>query len=338
MTAPHPHRQEARAGGGSPSGPQPKSSRPPAPRASARAGRPPRPGRAHRVERWLGRHPFGLALTAPYTAFVLVVFAIPFGFGVWMAFHDYFFTAPGVSVPHPFVGFDNFTAVLGDGDTRRAFRNLGVFMAINIPLTVVLALSLAAALNSATRWRVFFRVSYYVPYVTASVATLAVWLFLFNGSGAVNHALGAWAPEPSWLANKHLVMPLIALYVTWKQLGFYVLLYLAALQNVPRELHEAALTDGAGRWQAFRAVTLPAVRPVTSLVILLSLITSGQIFTEPFLLTGGGPNGASLTPALLIYQRGLEQGEPDAAAAIGLILVTAVLILATISRRVMERN
>jgi multiple sugar transport system permease protein len=80
------------------------------------------------------------------------------------------------------------------------------------------------------------------------------------------------------------------------------------------------------------------VRPVTSLVILLSLITSGQIFTEPFLLTGGGPNGASLTPALLIYQRGLEQGEPDAAAAIGLILVTAVLILATVSRRVMERN
>ncbi|MFF6853593.1 carbohydrate ABC transporter permease [Streptomyces antimycoticus] len=332
-------RDGTQAAGDPPRGRHPRPSLRHAPPAAATERRIPgrRPG-ASRLQRWLGNSPLGLVLTAPYTAYVLVVFIIPFGVGVWMAFHDYFFTAPGVSVPHPFVGFDNFTEVLGEEKTQRAFANLGLFMAINIPLTVVLALALASALNAATRWRGFFRVAYYVPYVTASVATLAVWLFLFNGSGAVNNVLGPWAPDPSWLANRHLVMPLIAVYVTWKQLGFYILLYLAALQNVPKELHEAALTDGAGRWQAFRAVTLPAVRPVTSLVILLSIITAGQLFTEPFLLTGGGPSGASLTPALLVYQRGIEQGEPDAAAAIGLILVTGVLIIATVARRVMERD
>ncbi|PPS90937.1 carbohydrate ABC transporter permease [Streptomyces sp. MH60] len=310
----------------------------PARGGAAHASAPPRRPPASRTKRWLGGSPLGLFLTAPYTAYVLVVFVIPFGAGVWMAFHDYFFTAPGVSVPHPFVGLDNFTEVLGEAETRRAFGNLALFMAINIPLTVVLALALASALNAVTRCRGFFRIAYYVPYVTASVATLAVWLFLFNGSGAVNHVLGSYAPDPSWLANKQLVMPLIAVYVTWKQLGLYILLYLAALQNVPKELHEAALTDGAGRFQAFRAVTLPAVRPVTSLVVLLSIITAGQIFTEPFLLTGGGPGGASLTPALLVYQRGIAQGEPDAAAAIGLILVTGVLVIATVARRITERD
>ncbi|MGW4736110.1 carbohydrate ABC transporter permease [Streptomyces shenzhenensis] len=333
-------RDGTRAAGDPPHGRRPRPSTRHAPSAAAHEPRVPgrRPRISRLVERWLGNSPLGLVLTAPYTAYVLVVFMIPFGVGVWMAFHDYFFTAPGVSVSHPFVGFDNFTEVLGEENTRRAFVNLGLFMAINIPLTVVLALALASALNAATHWRGFFRVAYYVPYVTASVATLAVWLFLFNGSGAMNNVLGSWAPEPSWLANTQLVMPLIAVYVTWKQLGFYILLYLAALQNVPKELHEAALTDGAGRWQAIRAVTLPAVRPVTSLVILLSIITAGQIFTEPFLLTGGGPSGASLTPALLVYQRGIEQGEPDAAAAIGLILVTGVLIIATVARRLTERD
>ncbi|WP_051426314.1 carbohydrate ABC transporter permease [Jiangella gansuensis] len=300
-----------------------------------------RPGtrrRSRRVERLLGEHPLGLLLSSPYVAYVLVVFLIPFGFGVWMAFHDFFFTAPGVQVPHPFVGFDNFGQVLGDPAVRQAFGNLLVFLVINVPLTVVLALLFASGLDAVVHWKGFFRVSYYIPYVTASVATLTVWIFMFNGNGVVNRVLGDLAPDPTWLANQNLIMPLIAVYVTWKNLGFYVLLYLAALQNVPAELHEAAQMDGAGKWQRFRAVTLPGVRPVTSLVVLLTIIMTGQIFTEPYLLTGGGPDGASMTPALLMYQKGIQQGQPDVAAAIGLLLVLAVMILSLASRRLTERK
>lgn len=293
-----------------------------------------RPGIA--VHRWLGDNPLGLVLSAPYTLFVVVVFLIPFGFGIWMSVHDFYFTAPGVEVPHPFVGFENFATVLGDPVVHQAFTNLLVFLVINVPLTVVLGLLLSSGLDAVVHWKGFFRISYYVPYVTASVATLAVWIFLFNGNGVVNSMLGSLAPDPSWLANPALIMPLIAVYVTWKNLGFYILLYLAALQNVPKELHEAAQLDGAGRWQRFRSVTLPAVRPVTSLVVLLSIITTGQIFTEPYLLTGGGPNGASMTPALLMYQQGIQQGKPDVAAAIGMILVVAVMIVSLISRRITE--
>ena len=287
--------------------------------------------------RILGRQPIGIVLTAPYVAFIAVVFAFPLGFAVWMSVHDYFFTAPGVSVPHPFVGLDNYKTVLTDPAVLAAFVHVGIFLIINVPLTVALSLVLAVALNRAIRFRTFFRAAYYVPYVTASVAVVAVWLFLFRSDGLVNQVLGPLAPDPSWLVSSTWAMPTIALFVTWKQLGFFILLYLAALQNVPKELYESASVDGAGAWRSFRSVTVPGVRPATALVLLLAIITGANLFTEPYLLTGGGgPDGASTTPVLLMYQLGIEQGKPDIASAIGVVLVILVLLIALATRRLNE--
>ncbi|GAA1945452.1 sugar ABC transporter permease [Microbacterium deminutum] len=289
---------------------------------------------ARRRRRILGENPLGLLLSAPYLIFIGVVFASPLVLAVWMSFHDYFFAAPGANVDRKFVGFDNFIAVATDPAVWRSFLNVGIFLLINVPLTVVLALVLATALNKVVRARVFLRVSYYVPYVTASVAVVGVWLFMFSDTGLVNHILGPLAPVPSWLINPYLAMPTIAIFVTWKQLGFFILLYLAALQAVPQELYESASTDGAGAVRSFFSVTVPGVRSATLLVLLLATITGANLFTEPYLLTnGGGPNGASTSPVLLMYQKGLEQGNPDVAAAIGLILVALVLIIALIERR-----
>lgn len=287
----------------------------------------------------LGRRPLGLLLSAPYALFIVAIFAYPLGIAVWMSFHHYIFTAPGVSVPRPFVGLDNYRSALTDPAVHQAFANILVFLVINVPLTVVLSLLLATALNSAVRFRAFFRVAYYVPYVTASVAVVGVWLFLFNSSGLVNKALGPLAPHPSWLVNSGLAMPTVALYVTWKQLGLFIVLYLAALQNVPKELYEAAAVDGASKWRRFRSVTVPGVRPATTLVVLYSLITGANLFTEPYLLTGGGgPDGASSSPVLVMYQRGIEQGHPDVGSAIGLMLVAAVLVVALLNYRLLERG
>nr|WP_241976432.1 sugar ABC transporter permease [Cryobacterium algoricola] len=277
----------------------------------------------------------GLLLSAPYLVFVIAVFAYPLVFAVYMAFHDYFFAAPGAQVDRPFVGLDNFQTVLSDPAVIRSFGNVGIFLLINVPLTVVLSLVLATALNKAVRGRTFLRVAYYVPYVTASVAVVGVWLFLFSGGGLVNQILGPLAPDPSWLISPTWAMPTIALFVTWKQLGFYILLYLAALQSVSTELYEAAATDGAGAIRKFFSVTIPGVRPATVLVLLLSTVTGANLFTEPYLLTGGGgPNGASTSPVLLMYQKGIEQGNPDTASAIGIILVIGVLIIAFIQRKI----
>jgi len=150
---------------------------------------------------------------------------------------------------------------------------------------VVLSLVLAAALNAKLPFRTFFRASYFVPYVTASVALIGVWLWLFSGTGLLNEMLGPLAPQPSWLVSDSWAMPVIALVVTWKQLGFYVLVYLAALQNIPGELYEAAEVDGAGAVQRFLAITVPGVRPATTLVVILATIVGANLFTEPYLLT-----------------------------------------------------
>ncbi len=285
----------------------------------------------------VGRQPLGIAFAAPYAVFLAVVFAYPLGLAAWISVHDYFFAAPGAAVARPFVGFDNFRAALSDPAVRRSFLNVGIFLVINVPLTVGLSLLLATALNGAIRARTFLRVSYYVPYVSASVAVVAVWLFMFSNNGLVNELLGPLAPDPSWLVNSTLAMPLIALFVTWKQLGFFILLYLAALQGVPKELYEAASMDGAGKFRSMTNVTVPGVRPATTLVVLLATITGANLFTEPYLLTnGGGPNGASASPVLIMYQRGIEQGNPDVAAAIGVLLVAGVLVISFINKRLLE--
>lgn len=286
-----------------------------------------------------GAQPIGTIFALPYFVFVLVVFAYPLCFAVYMAFHDYFFTAPGVSTPKPFVGIRNFLTVLGDPDVLQSFRNIAVFLIINVPLTVILSMVLASALNAGIRWASAFRVAFYLPYITASVSLVGVWMLLFSTHGLVNAVLGKLAPDPSWLVNEHLAMPSIALYVTWKQLGFYILLYLAALQNVPKELHEAAEVDGANGLQRFLNVTVPGVRSTTTLVLVLAIITGANLFTEPYLLTnGGGPDGASATPVLLIYQKGLQQQNPDQAAAIGMILVIVVGVLSLIANKLNEER
>ena len=302
------------------------------------ATKPPHQARS-RLVALLGRQPVGLAFAAPYAVFLAAVFAYPLGLAVWISFHDYFFAAPGAQVDRPFVGLENYRTVLADPDVRRSFLNVAEFLVINVPLTVALSLLLATALNTAIRGRTFLRIAYYVPYVTASVALVAVWLFLFSTEGMVNQVLGPLAPDPSWLVNSALAMPVIAMFVTWKQMGFFILLYLAALQNVPKELYDSAHVDGAGRFGAFRNVTVPGVRSATTLVVILATITGANLFTEPYLLTsGGGPNGSSASPVLVMYQRGIEQGNPDVASAIGVLLVIGVLVISLVNRRILERD
>ncbi|CAN5123976.1 sugar ABC transporter permease [soil metagenome] len=287
----------------------------------------------------LGKHPIGIPFVAPYVAFLIVVFAYPLGLALYMSFHDYFFAAPGAIVERPFIGVDNYTQVLGDPVFRTALFNVVKFVIINVPLTVALALVLATALNRAIPFRTFFRASYYVPYVTASVAVVGIWLWLFAGDGLVNTLLGPLAPDPPWLVNEAWALPIIALLVTWKQLGFYVLLYLAALQNVPNELYEAAKVDGAGAVRSFFAVTVPGVRSATTLVVILATIVGANFFTEPYLLTGGGgPNNASISPVLMMYREGIEQGNAGYAAAIGVILAIGVMAISLLNRYVLEKD
>ncbi|MGD6748358.1 carbohydrate ABC transporter permease [Streptomyces sp. BH106] len=291
------------------------------------------------LEKGHRRSRIGALFVSPYVLFLLVVFAIPLVYTVWMSFHRFYFTAPGTDVDAPWVGLSNYKDVFTDPVVGRAFLNILIFLVINVPLTVGLSLVLAAALNAKMRGRAFFRAAFYLPYVTASVALVAVWQFLFGQDGFVNHLLGSHAPDPSWLVNSHLAMPMIAVFVTWKQLGFFVMLYLAALQNVGKELYEASAMDGAGKVRQFFSVTVPGVRPATTLVVIYAIITGANMFSEPYLLTGGGgPDHASTSPVLLMYQKGIEQGHPDVAAALGVVLIAFVMVVSLAARKLTERG
>jgi multiple sugar transport system permease protein len=295
--------------------------------------------RGRRMRKLFGPDPIGSAFVAPYAIFLVALFGYPLLLALYISFFDYFFAAPGAVVDRPFVGLRNYMDILSDPAFQRAILNVAEFILINVPLTVVLSLVLASALNAKLPFRTFFRTSYYIPYVTASVAVIGVWLWLFSGNGLVNTVLGPLTPKPSWLVNDFWAMPMIALAVTWKQLGFYILLYLAALQNIPRELYEAAEVDGAGAVKRFTAITVPGVRSATTLVVILATIIGANLFTEPYLLTGGGgPDGASTSPVLLMYQKGIQQGHAGYAAAIGVILALVVMAISGIQRFVLERE
>ncbi|MDQ6877564.1 MAG: sugar ABC transporter permease [Candidatus Dormibacteraeota bacterium] len=296
-------------------------------------------GGRSRLRAMIGEHPIGYLFVLPYVLFLIGIYAYPLLYSVYMSFYDYFFAAPGAQEQYPFLGLQNYVQVIQDDLFHIAVRNILIFWIINVPLTAVIAIVLASALNGAIPFRAFFRGAYFVPYITASLALVGVWYWLFSQYGLVSRLLGPLAPNPPFLVNATWAMVMIALYVTWKGLGFYVLIYLAAVQNIPKELYEAAKVDGAGRIRSFLAVTVPGVRTATTLVVILALITGANLFTEPYLLTsGGGPDSQSLSPVFLIYRYGIEQNHPGYAAAIGVLMVLAVLIIAGISRSVLERE
>jgi multiple sugar transport system permease protein len=261
------------------------------------------------------------------------MYAVPAFQAVRISFLDYIYGAPGADIPHPFIGLDNYREALTDPVLRRSFVNVVIFLAVNVPLTVAIGMPLAAALGRVGRFRALFRVAFFIPYVTASVAVVGVWYWMFSGSGIVNSLLGRFAPDPSWLINSRWAMVVIGLEVTWKQLGFYVLLYLAGILAIPVSLYEAAKLDGAGVIRQFWSITVPSIRNVNILVITITTIIGFNLFTEPYLLTGGGgPNGASMSPALRMYQVGIEQGRPDVGAAIGVLLTGCVLAVAALAK------
>ena len=211
-------------------------------------------------------------------------------------------------VDRPFVGLENYTTLFTDPAVHRSFFNVGIFLIINVPLTVVISLVLATLLNRVSRLKTFLRVSFYVPVVAASVAVVAVWLFLFSGDGLVNTLLGPIAPDPTWLISPTWAMPSIAFFVTWKGMGIFILLTWPP-SRTRRGLYESAATDGPARCRASGSDR--AGGATSTSWCCCWTVTGANLFTEPCLLTGGGgPNGASSSPVLIMYQQGIEQGKP----------------------------
>lgn len=221
------------------------------------------------------------------------------------------------------VGLQNFERLLSDGSFRIAFLNTLYYAALHIPLTIVVALGLALLLNNKLRGVAFFRTAAFFPYITSIVAIAVVWNLLFSPDyGPINEMLrfiGIQNP-PGWLTSPEWAMPAVVIVGTWRDMGYYMILFLAGLQTVPRELHEAARVDGANVWERFVNVTLPCLRPTMFFVTVMLTINSFKIFDLILVMTDGGPGQSTLVLSQFIFRKGFEESQFGYASAAAVAL------------------
>lgn len=276
----------------------------------------------------------GSLLAAPYTAFLLLFAAYPIVFALVLVFLQWdLVTAPS------FAGFDNVRLLANDGRFWRAVGNTFVFLSIHVPLQIVTALALALALNRQLVLRSFWRAAFFLPVVISGAVAAILWSNLYaTDVGLINNLLVrvGLAPVP-WLTDPLTAMPAIAAMVTWKNVGFYVIIYLAGLQYIPRSCQEAIEIEGASSWQRFRYLTLPMLLPQTILVITLSTINGFQLFIEPYVMTGGGPLRRTYSVVLYLYTNAFSYQKMGYAATIGVALALIIGAVVLIQRRVIGK-
>lgn len=280
---------------------------------------------------------------APYV-FVspfLVLFAVfgifPLGFSLYLAFQSWEPTS-GLQAMQ-FVGLDNFAFALQDEWFWKSLKNTGwLALASGAPQHLV-AIPLAVFIHTSFgRLRDGVVAAYFLPYITSTVAVAIMFSSLFSKDyGLVNVGLQALfgGPPIDWLGAPENIKPAIAFIVFWRFVGFNVVLYLAALQTIPKDLYEAATMDGAGRWQQFWFITLPSLKPMIYFGVTLSVIGGMQIFEEPFILTGGrgGPDQAGMTSAIYLYRLAFDFNDFGGASAMSWLLCAVVALLTWLTNR-----
>jgi len=270
----------------------------------------------------------GWGFVTPALLLIGVFFAIPVLAAFLLSFTDFDLYSIGDFGATRFVGLKNYRDLLGNPLFWTALRNTGYFVVVGGPLSAAVSLAAAVAVNSKlVRWRPLFRSAFFAPWVTTLVAVAIVWRYLYHPQyGLFNAALGHLGLGPiDWLGNPHWAMPAIILLSVWKNFGYNMLVFLAGLQAIPEELYEAAALDGAGAWHRFRHVTLPMLGPTFVFVGVVTMIASFQIFSEPYVMTQGGPLKATETLVLFMYEEGFRWWRLGSAAAIAVVLFLLTL-------------
>ena len=241
------------------------------------------------------------------------------------------------NLPTQFVAFRNFLRLFNSSSFRQALWNNIYFVLVVVPLQTFLALLLAVLVNQKLRFINLFRTIYFSPVVTTMVVVSIVWYVLYNpGEGLINQfisfiSFGKLGPY-SWLNDTSLALPAIMLLSIWQGVGFQMVIYLAGLQSIPDELYEAGRVDGANSWQQFWHITIPQLRNTTIFVIISTTILAFKLFTQVWVMTRGGPQGASKTIIVLLYQEGFTMLRVGYASAIGVLFFLIVLGVSILQR------
>jgi multiple sugar transport system permease protein len=281
----------------------------------------------------------GWLFSLPFVLIFAVFLALPIIASFVMSFTDFRIAQLRDWFSAEFVGLDNYRELFSDDRFLKAARNTAIFVLFGVPLTITAGLLAAVLLNRALgKLQGLFRVGYYLPVVTSIVAIAVIWRFLLQPeTGLVNALLGLVGIEgPNWLAEPPTAMASIIALGVWRNFGFDMVVFLAALQNIDPALYEAAKVDGASTWQRFRHITVPMLKPA---ILFLAVITSSgylQLFEEPFVLTGGGPLDSTLSVSMYIYEQGFRFINFGYASAIAYALFVAIIALAAVQFRVLR--
>ena len=239
-----------------------------------------------------------------------------------------------------FVGLDNYLQLFENPLFWKAVGNTVYFVGVGVPLSIVVSLSSAVILSSKlVRFKAVFRTTLFAPVVTTAVAVAVVWRYVLHTRyGLLNFGLDRLGIPPiDWLGDPAWSMPAIILFSVWKEFGYNMLIFLAGLQTIPLELYDAARMDGANAWQQFRYVTLPALAPVVLLVGILTMARFFQLFTEPYVMTEGGPLRSTTTVLFFMYEEGFKWWSLGAASAVAFTLFALMLVVTKMQFSVANR-
>lgn len=271
-----------------------------------------------RRKRWNRLSWVGVAFVAPAAVYTAVFHLFPVFYGFVLSFTKY---SPLSRNGPTFIGLANYEALLKSPDFGNALLVTGQYVLQVLPTTIIIALLLALLVNRPFRGVGIARSALYIPHIVSLTAVSMVWLWMYSQNGLFNEILGSLGlPDQAWLLNEDTALTAASAMRIWKALGSNMILLLAGLQTIPRELYEAAEMDGAGKWHQFRYVTLPGVRPVLVFVVAMDIIALAQSFAEIFVLTQGGPLASTTTVNYLIYTQAFQYNQFGAASAMAFVL------------------
>jgi ABC-type sugar transport system permease subunit len=274
----------------------------------------------------------GYLLIAPAVIVTVVFLVIPMIVsGYWSLTHY-----NGIKPPQ-FVGLQNYADVLSNPRFQRSFQNTVFFVVMGMSIGPLLGLGSALLLNDKLRLRALFRTSFFLPTMTSLIVVATIWKFMYADNGIINAVAGFFGlPGQPWLTDPTTALPAVVVTAIWQGFGFETVVFLAALQAVPKEYYEAATMDGAGRWAKFRWVTLPGIRPTIVFVYVIGIIGSFQTFDQVFVMTNGGPIQATRTIVFDLVDR-FNKLDIGGASAVAYILLILLAILSYLQLR-MDRS
>jgi multiple sugar transport system permease protein len=282
------------------------------------------------------------AFLGPTFVFLLALILFPILFAFWISLHDWSL----IPRDFPLIGLQNYVKALGDDLTLTSLRNTLVFTIGAVPIGMILSMGLALVMNiDGLPYRTAFRAIYFIPVITAWVAVSFVWLWMFEPRyGLVNTLLGfVGITGIKWLASPVWALPAIMIVAIWKSLGYNMVIFLAGLQGIPRELREAATIDGANRWQTFWGITFPLLNPTIVFVTVTAVIGSLQVFTPAVIMTtkqgeAGGPINSTRVMVYHIYATAFRNNQLGYGAALAFLLFALILVITVVQLRLTQRD